>query len=187
MRSKIQKQFQDRGLELNSKVLDKCMRSLSIFFSFVFCNFTDLSSILELICFFDYFDYIYILIFYLGVELCSSYHLSDELDFIELWTSYSASNLNGAQPSVLLLLEFERKVLQAKKDKRNLTPSLVRRQSLQQDPCSSMSLKCTSENDVFIGHEADEDLMDAYIPLPLKASNEQQDDFVECLTPKVSE
>lgn len=121
--------------------------------------------------------------------MCSCYLISDEMDFLEQWTSYSLSNLNGAQPSVLLLLEFERKVLQsAKKDKKNSTPSSVLQRRSMHDPCSSMSIQRSLESEAFLGPEADDDdLMEAYIPLPLKSCTEQQDDFVGCLTPKVSE
>uniref|UniRef100_A0A0K8VHB5 DNA polymerase alpha subunit B n=1 Tax=Bactrocera latifrons TaxID=174628 RepID=A0A0K8VHB5_BACLA len=52
-----------------------------------------------------------------SLELCASYCLDDAAEFVEQWMAFSISNLNGAEPSVENLTEFERKVFQAKRDK----------------------------------------------------------------------
>nr|XP_036212794.1 DNA polymerase alpha subunit B [Bactrocera oleae] len=52
-----------------------------------------------------------------SLELCASYCVDDAAEFVEQWMAFSISNLNGAEPSVENLAEFERKVFQAKRDK----------------------------------------------------------------------
>ncbi|XP_053945292.1 DNA polymerase alpha subunit B-like [Anastrepha ludens] len=52
-----------------------------------------------------------------SLELCISYHIDDAAEFVEQWLAFSISNLNGAEPTVASLSEFERKVFQAKRDK----------------------------------------------------------------------
>lgn len=117
----------------------------------------------------------------IGTELCSYYVIPDAADFVEQWTTYSVNNLNGAEPSVLLLLEFERKVLQSKKDKLS-TPS--RAKYALQDPCSSSKIKSLLESEQFFGYaEEDQSVLGAYLPRKI---NSEQDDFLNCLTPKVS-
>uniref|UniRef100_A0A1I8PVD8 DNA polymerase alpha subunit B N-terminal domain-containing protein n=2 Tax=Stomoxys calcitrans TaxID=35570 RepID=A0A1I8PVD8_STOCA len=56
-------------------------------------------------------------VLYRSVDLCSSYNIEDAAEFVEQWVAFSISNLNGAEPTVDHLNEFERKVFQAKRDK----------------------------------------------------------------------
>ncbi|XP_075153605.1 DNA polymerase alpha subunit B [Haematobia irritans] len=56
-------------------------------------------------------------VLYRSVDLCSSYNIDDAAEFVEQWVAFSISNLNGAEPTVDHLNEFERKVFQAKRER----------------------------------------------------------------------
>lgn len=43
------------------------------------------------------------------VELCYTYKITDAMEFVAQWMAYSVSNLDGADPTIPLLLEMERK------------------------------------------------------------------------------
>uniref|UniRef100_A0A1B0BIS9 DNA polymerase alpha subunit B N-terminal domain-containing protein n=1 Tax=Glossina palpalis gambiensis TaxID=67801 RepID=A0A1B0BIS9_9MUSC len=58
-----------------------------------------------------------------AVELCVIYNVDDASEFVEQWLAFSVSNLNGDEPTIENLHEFERKVLQAKRDKNVLSAS----------------------------------------------------------------
>lgn len=45
----------------------------------------------------------------LGVELCNEYNITDPAEFVERWVAFSLSHLNGADPTLDLLNEMERK------------------------------------------------------------------------------
>ncbi|KAH8382494.1 hypothetical protein KR009_003889 [Drosophila setifemur] len=51
------------------------------------------------------------------VELAISYNVDDATEFVEQWMAFSLSHLHGEDPSTDNLGEFERKVLQLRKDK----------------------------------------------------------------------
>ncbi|XP_055923799.1 DNA polymerase alpha subunit B [Eupeodes corollae] len=52
------------------------------------------------------------------VELCYTYKITDAMEFVAQWMAYSVSNLDGADPTIPLLLEMERKefILQREKE-----------------------------------------------------------------------
>ncbi|XP_030370575.1 DNA polymerase alpha subunit B [Scaptodrosophila lebanonensis] len=51
------------------------------------------------------------------VELALSYNIDDATEFVEQWMAFSLSHLHGDDPTIDNLGEFERKVLQLKRDK----------------------------------------------------------------------
>lgn len=46
-----------------------------------------------------------------GLELSSIYDLTDPVEFVEKWMAFSISHLNGAEPTVQFLTDFENKEL----------------------------------------------------------------------------
>uniref|UniRef100_A0A1A9UJZ0 DNA polymerase alpha subunit B N-terminal domain-containing protein n=1 Tax=Glossina austeni TaxID=7395 RepID=A0A1A9UJZ0_GLOAU len=58
-----------------------------------------------------------------AVELCVIYNVDDASEFVEQWLAFSVSNLNGDEPTIENLHEFERKILQTKRDKNVLSAS----------------------------------------------------------------
>lgn len=51
------------------------------------------------------------------VELCFTYNITDAMDFVAQWMAYSVSNLDGAEPTIPLLLEMERKEFTLQREK----------------------------------------------------------------------
>uniref|UniRef100_A0A1A9WU76 DNA polymerase alpha subunit B N-terminal domain-containing protein n=1 Tax=Glossina brevipalpis TaxID=37001 RepID=A0A1A9WU76_9MUSC len=56
-----------------------------------------------------------------AVELCVIYNVEDASEFVEQWLAFSVSNLHGDEPTIENLHEFERKVLQTKREKNLLS------------------------------------------------------------------
>lgn len=55
----------------------------------------------------------------IGLTLCLNYDIAEAKDFVEMYVAYSVSKLNGAEPSIETLEEFERKELTNYKSKRS--------------------------------------------------------------------
>ncbi|XP_055386101.1 DNA polymerase alpha subunit B [Condylostylus longicornis] len=60
------------------------------------------------------------------VEICLTHGLSDPVEFVEQWVAYSISNLNGAEPTIPFLIEFERKELANIKKELKSKPKTVK-------------------------------------------------------------
>lgn len=54
------------------------------------------------------------------IELTISYYIEDATEFVEQWMAFSLSHLQGDEPTIANLGEFERKVLQVKREKSGL-------------------------------------------------------------------
>lgn len=50
-------------------------------------------------------------------ELAITYNIHDATEFVEQWMAFSLSHLQGEDPAIENLGDFERKVLQLRKDK----------------------------------------------------------------------
>lgn len=51
------------------------------------------------------------------MDLCITHNINDEKEFVESYVAFSVSHLNGAEPSIESLSEFERKELIQQKKK----------------------------------------------------------------------
>lgn len=65
----------------------------------------------------------FFIFFYIAVELCVIYNVDDASEFVEQWLAFSVSNLNGDEPTIENLHDFERRVLKTKRDKNVLSAS----------------------------------------------------------------
>lgn len=52
-----------------------------------------------------------------GLDLTNSYNISDPREFVDTYVAFSATHLNGAEPSADTLITFERKELSTIKHK----------------------------------------------------------------------
>lgn len=105
----------------------------------------------------------FISISFLGVELCITYNLSDAKDFVESYVAFSVNNLNGVEPTVNSLNEFERKELAT--NQINAKPSKTRSSSNKRndyDPYDDMGMD--------IDDDGGDDLMGSYIGTTPKVS-----------------
>lgn len=99
------------------------------------------------------------------MDLCINYGVDDPREFVEMYVAHSVSNLNGAEPSIETLPDFERKELTNYKTKASTkNVSKDKHQSKNLDDFESYNSGGMAEEDV-------DDLMDSYM----------------CNTPKVSE
>lgn len=105
----------------------------------------------------------------LGLDLCIAHSINDEKDFVESYLAFSVSHLNGAEPSIESLDEFERKELlnQKKKVKESTENRRTSRRLSNFDHFDS--------NDV----ENDDELMGAYISKTPTVSRTISFDFSE--------
>jgi len=97
------------------------------------------------------------------VELAISYNIHDATEFVEQWMAFSLSHLHGEDPALENLGEFERKVLQLRKDKMGSKASAVKSKpyapSSMQDT-SSLASYGVMEDDPMIDDYVGESTMD---------------------------
>lgn len=97
------------------------------------------------------------------MELCIAYNLSDPKDFVESYVAFSVNNLNGVEPTVNSLNDFERKELAT--NQINSKPSKTRSSSNKRndyDPFDDMGMD--------IDDDGGDDLMGSYIGATPKVS-----------------
>lgn len=131
-----------------------------------------------------------------AVDLCALYRIEDAAEFVEQWVAFSISNLNGAEPAVEHLNEFERKVFQAKREKELLAASKKKGGKFPSAISNLTHLNnisaSTSSNPLAMYGVEDDDVMDEYMQDSAMASGMLDDvDSMPgtpsvCHTPKVS-
>lgn len=104
------------------------------------------------------------------MDLCTTYNITDPVEFVEQWMAFSVSNLNGAEPTLDRLSEMERKELVGLLKKDNKATSTASRPHRQSNAYGTNSPSSKVLSSFSTGNDAD-DFMDSYI---------------ECTTPKVS-
>lgn len=88
----LKEQFDELGVDPSDDVVEKCE----------FSGIGSKSAIIHFIVYFYSFS---------GLELGSIYHLDDPVEFVEKWMAFSISHLDGAEPTVQFLIDFENKEL----------------------------------------------------------------------------
>lgn len=127
-----------------------------------------------------------------ALELCTSYCVDDAAEFVEQWMAFSISNLNGAEPSVENLIEFERKVFQAKRDK-ELTQANRKRVSYATPSTNTIYEPPVDSNPLAIYGVQDSAVIEDYdigggngnsVSQDLKDDEQMLDSYNVCYTPK---
>lgn len=86
--------------------------------------------------------------FFLGLDLCNTYDIVDPKEFVEIYVAFSVNHLNGGEPSLSTLSDFERKELSSNKSKAK----------------EPVAKKHVNLDDFDNGNDIeDDDVMDAYI------------------------
>lgn len=93
-----------------------------------------------------------------GLELCSIYSLDDPVEFVEKWMSFSISKLDGADPTIQSMIDFENKEL---RNQNNVSMKTKKVKSLER----SVLKVYNQESD-----DEENEILSAYV----------------CITPKVS-
>lgn len=93
------------------------------------------------------------------IELALSYYIDDATEFVEQWMAFSLSHLHGDEPTIANLGEFERKVLQVKREKGGLKKST--HQSVINIPAATSASETTSL--ATYGLVEDDPMMDDYV------------------------
>nr|XP_016943740.1 DNA polymerase alpha subunit B [Drosophila suzukii] len=91
------------------------------------------------------------------VELAISYNIHDATEFVEQWMAFSLSHLHGEDPALENLGDFERKVLQLRKDKMGSKASAVKSK-----PYAPSSIQDTSSLASY-GVMEDDPMIDDYV------------------------
>lgn len=138
-------------------------------------------------------------VYFTAVELCITYRIDDAAEFVEQWMAFSISHLNGAEPSIEHLNEFERKVLQAKREKELFAANKKKGNKLPSAIANLTHLNAiaaSSANPLAMYGVVD-DMIDDYMPDMIVAGPSSSTTFDEsetvpstpsiCHTPKVSE
>lgn len=82
----------------------------------------------------------------IGVDLTSSYDIDDAREFVETYVAFSVSHMNGAEPTLQTLADFERRELNSIKSKPKETATRKHTNVAEQD-----------------AEMEDDDIMDSYI------------------------
>lgn len=102
--------------------------------------------------------------------MCTTYHITDPVDFVEQWMAFSASHLNSDEPTLDNLNDLERKEL-APKLKRDANVLVGNANKMTTNNLSAPFQGCQSPSAKIFGHQAQptvlhdasDDLMDSYI------------------------
>lgn len=110
---------------------------------------------------------------HLAVELCISYHIDDAAEFVEQWMAFSISHLNGAEPSIEHLNEFERKVFQAKREKDLIAANKKKGNKLPSAIANLTHLNslAVSNSNPLAMYGVQDDMMDDYMPPEITGSD----------------
>lgn len=101
--------------------------------------------------------------------MCTTYNITDPVDFVEQWMAFSASHLNSDEPTLDNLNDLERKELAPKlKRDSNLSGGNAHKVAgnglgIQFQNCPSPTTKIFGRAPPTILHDASDDLMDSYI------------------------
>lgn len=127
--------FEEFGFELSAEVIGRCKlphRNLTF-------------KLLNLFLVYVFFFFIF---FFLGLDLCNTYDIVDPKEFVEIYVAFSVNHLNGGEPSLSTLSDFERKELSSNKSKAK----------------EPVAKKHVNLDDFDNGNDIeDDDVMDAYI------------------------
>lgn len=143
----LREQFDELGVEPSDDVIGKC-RNLKI-------SFRE-----NLQCLHSSHTFFLLLSTLSGLDMFADYNLDDPVEFVEKWMAFSISNLNGAEPTVDLLNDFEIKEFKNKK------PSNAKSMRNGSKPTESKRLKVYNQD----SDDEENDLLGNYV----------------CITPKVS-
>lgn len=175
MDAELKQQFDDMGIEPSQDVVDKCKLLICI----------------------KYMKFKVKLLFFIAVELCITYHIDDATEFVEQWMAFSVSNLHGDEPTIEHLNEFERKVLQVKREKELQAASKKKGNKLPSALANLTHLNsiAASNSNPLAMYGVEDDMMDDYMTDIVAASSSttlDENDSVPgtpsvCRTPKVSQ
>ncbi|XP_062125556.1 DNA polymerase alpha subunit B [Drosophila sulfurigaster albostrigata] len=108
------------------------------------------------------------------MELAISYNVNDATEFVEQWMAFSLSHLQGDEPTVANLGEFERKVLQTRREKGGSKKPTKSTTTSSLDTSSLANYGLMEEDDPMLNDYVDESTASTLPHTPKAAKNQSR-------------